>query len=309
MYNEAIAAAHAAARSDETQRPGVPAADGLLGRPFPLGPAMPAGTITFVDYMGTDRSIDDAARTSMQRSTRPVRDVAGLIDFLVAHNHTTPLEVAKMRCLLFVPKFVADQLVRQRTANINVESFRMSTPSEERWVPPVDRLVTQHPFNKQGSGGPLDERQQATAFSVIERTNAMSRWAVDTLEGIGLAREVARSVVTVNTYTTMSFCLDAHNLGQLMTQRMTDHAQRETRAVVEAMSDFMSAWLPITHAALMNHRVAALRFSGDETEQARLLAIGAVTPGVLMAQRGRRFVVDLMAKMERIGLSISPARE
>ena len=295
-------------------RPTSGLADLLIGHAFKVD-GLEHGTVELVDYMGIDRTIAETARTSYQRGTKSRLDDEQLVEYLIGHHHTTPVESCEMRVLINAPLFVIQQLLRQRTANINQESLRYSAPSEDRFHPPLRRMVHQDKKNKQGSGNePLPGDDIRKADAIILNVNDVSRCAARDLEELKLAREIARTVVNVGTYSRLSFKLDAHNLGQLLMQRLDPHAQPETQNVIKTIHDLMLAWIPATTLALLNHRVNALRLSDDEVKRIKawrqgLFAKGmiVVTPTIadeipLFAGLSTRGAGEFRAKLLRLGL-------
>ncbi len=96
-----------------TRRPTVAAAEEILGGYFPV---LDHGFVALVDYMGTDDSVERAARVSYGYGTRKVSATRGLIRYLRRHLHTTPSEMVELQFHCAMPMFVARQWVRHRTA-------------------------------------------------------------------------------------------------------------------------------------------------------------------------------------------------
>ena len=96
-----------------TRRPTVAAAEEILGGYFPV---LDHGFVALVDYMGTDDSVERAARVSYGYGTRKVSRTRGLIRYLRRHLHTTPSEMVEFKFHCAMPMFVARQWVRHRTA-------------------------------------------------------------------------------------------------------------------------------------------------------------------------------------------------
>ena len=96
-----------------TRRPTVPAAEEILGGYFPV---LDHGFVALVDYMGTDDSVERAARVSYGYGTRKVSATRGLIRYLRRHLHTTPSEMVEFKFHCAMPMFVARQWIRHRTA-------------------------------------------------------------------------------------------------------------------------------------------------------------------------------------------------
>jgi thymidylate synthase ThyX len=74
------------------------------------------GFVKLVDFNGSDQRIVQAARVSYGQGTKTVREDQGLIDYLIRHAHTSPLEMVNFTFHVKLPIFVARQLIRHRTA-------------------------------------------------------------------------------------------------------------------------------------------------------------------------------------------------
>ena len=96
-----------------TRRPTVPAAEQILGGYFPV---LDHGFVALVDYMGTDDSVERAARVSYGYGTRKVSRTRGLVRYLRRHLHTTPSEMVEFKFHCAMPMFIARQWIRHRTA-------------------------------------------------------------------------------------------------------------------------------------------------------------------------------------------------
>lgn len=97
----------------ETKRPVNPAAEDILGGYFTV---LDHGFVALIDYMGTDDSVERAARVSYGYGTRKRSQTRALIRYLRRHQHTTPSEMVELQFHCAMPIFVARQWVRHRTA-------------------------------------------------------------------------------------------------------------------------------------------------------------------------------------------------
>ena len=77
----------------------------------------------------------------------------------------------------------------------------------------------------------------------------------------GLARELARMNLTLNTYTQWYWKTDLLNLMNFLKLRADDHAQYEIRAYADVMLDTLKKWVPITYEAFMDYRVGGTEVS------------------------------------------------
>ncbi|MFQ5747583.1 MAG: FAD-dependent thymidylate synthase [Gemmatimonadota bacterium] len=96
-----------------TRRTTIPAAEEILGGYFPV---LDHGFVALIDYMGSDESIEQAARVSYGYGTRSRSLTRGLIRYLRRHRHTTPSEMVELKFHCAMPMFVARQWIRHRTA-------------------------------------------------------------------------------------------------------------------------------------------------------------------------------------------------
>ncbi len=97
----------------ETKRPTTPEAEEILGLYYPV---LDHGFVSLVDYMGSDESVEHAARVSYGYGTRKRSQTRGLIRYLRRHLHTTPSEMVEFKFHCAMPMFVARQWIRHRTA-------------------------------------------------------------------------------------------------------------------------------------------------------------------------------------------------
>jgi len=77
----------------------------------------------------------------------------------------------------------------------------------------------------------------------------------------GLARELARMNLTLNSYTQWYWKTDLLNLLNFLFLRADSHAQYEIRVYAEAMLETVKKWVPITHSAFLDYRVGAIHIS------------------------------------------------
>ena len=90
----------------------------------------------------------------------------------------------------------------------------------------------------------------------------------------GLARELARMNLTLNSYTQWYWKTDLLNLLNFLFLRADSHAQYEIRVYAETMLDTVKKWVPITHAAFLDYRVGAVHVSAKGKKVIQLMAKG-----------------------------------
>jgi thymidylate synthase (FAD) len=250
----------ARAQSHATRRPTVPALEEMLFSPIPV---LDHGFVRVVDYMGDDAAVVQAARVSYGRGTRKTSEDEGLIRYLMRHYHSTPFEMCEIKYHVKLPIFVARQWIRHRTANVNEYSARYSIMDKDYYLPAADQLATQSIDNRQGRGEVLDEAtaRQVLALLRQDAEQTYGHYELMLEEDIGLARELARMNLTLNTYTQWYWKTDLHNLFHFLRLRADRHAQYEIRVYAEAMLETVKAWAPLSYAAFCDYRLGAVTFS------------------------------------------------
>jgi thymidylate synthase (FAD) len=300
-----IAAARAA--SANTMRPTVPALEALLFQPLPL---LDHGFVRVIDYMGDDAAIVQAARVSYGRGTRRVSEDAGLIRYLMRHRHSTPFEMCEIKYHVKLPIFVARQWIRHRTANVNEYSARYSILDREFYLPAPEQLAAQSAVNRQGRGEVLSGDAAARVLDLlrddatrsydhyVEMLNEDEQGAPRDPARPGLARELARMNLTLNTYTQWYWKIDLYNLLHFLSLRADAHAQYEIRVYADAMLKTVKAWVPIAYQAFLDYRLGAVTLSAQMLAAVRRMLAGEA---VTQADSGlnRREWAELMAALAR----------
>jgi len=207
------------------------------------------GYIALTDVMGHDRTPAQTARTSFRNKTeRTEEEDAKLTDYLVRNRHTTPLEFCQVRFYMKMPIFVARQLVRHRTASINEVSYRYVKAAREFYVPTPERCQRRTETNKQGSSSEIVD-DPTMVRELIEMAGNYAFDNYDRLLQIGLAPELARTVLPCGTYTEWYWQADLHNFLGMLRLRLDPHAQYEIRVYAEAALQLVQPVFPTIVAA------------------------------------------------------------
>jgi thymidylate synthase (FAD) len=257
-------------QENKTKRVTAPELEKILYEAIPI---LDHGFIRVVDYMGDDTSIVQAARVSYGKGTKKVSTDSGLIKYLMRHWHSTPFEMCEIKYHVKLPIFIARQWIRHRTANVNEYSARYSILDKEFYLPAPENLAAQSKINRQGRGEIL-EGEQAKKVLELLKSDAEQTYSnyerilnerydgsvIDDKE-VGLARELARMNLTLNTYTQWYWKTDLLNLMNFLRLRADHHAQFEIRAYADAMLDTVKRWVPITYEAFLDYRVGGTEVS------------------------------------------------
>lgn len=206
-------------------------------------------TVELVDFMGGDGRVVQAARTSTLGATASEeKESAGLINFLMSEGHSVPFEHSKFTFRLEIPIFVSRQLVKHRTAQISEESGRYRELGGVFYLPkhrPLGQVGKTGDYNMVDLGTTTSNNAICTMIKVIDE----AWYYYETLLSQGIAKEVARMVLPVNTYTSMYFTIDARNLMHFLSLRNEHHAQHEIREVALQMERLFAEKMPLTFAA------------------------------------------------------------
>ena len=223
------------------------------------------GFVQYVDHMGDDLTIVNAARVSFNKEsawdgeqhwTGSIKDKAlsekdqKLIVYLAKHKHWTPFAHPQITLRIKAPVFIRTQLFKHKVGMTENEVSR-------RYVsdPPV--VYFPHwrgkPTNgaKQGSEDfmPIDE-----TYNTVGRYYDMSiRDALHTYEQLvkmGVAPEQARAVLPQGTYTEWWWTGSLSAFARVYTQRVDPHAQWECQEYAKAIAAIISPLFPYSWAAL-----------------------------------------------------------
>jgi len=270
-------------QSYKTKRVTAPELEEILYEALPI---LDHGFIRVIDYMGNDNSIVQAARVSYGKGTKKVNTDSGLIKYLMRHWHSTPFEMCEIKYHVKLPIFIARQWIRHRTANVNEYSARYSILDKEFYLPSKENLAAQSTNNRQGRGNVISGGQAEEVLSLLkddaERTyknyeemlNERYDGSVIDESKTGLARELARMNLTLNTYTQWYWKTDLLNLMNFLRLRADHHAQYEIRAYADVMLNTLKRWVPITYDAFMDYRVGGTEISSKGKDVLKKLIRG-----------------------------------
>ena len=272
-------------QSNQTIRPVSLELEKVLYQPFEV---LDHGFVRVIDYMGNDDSVVQSARVSYGSGTKKVNADKALINYLMAHRHTTPFEMCEIKFHIKLPIFVARQWIRHRTASVNEYSARYSIVEDEFYIPNPQHLSAQSKVNHQGrdENKILNSGEQKRVLELLKHdtTNAYKDYLEminqDSLGNIvdenkeGLARELARMNLPLNCYTQWYWKIDLHNLLHFLNLRADKHAQYEIRVYAQIMLDLVKKWVPNCYEAFVKNNQTGKNFSGPALDVVKKLLKG-----------------------------------
>ncbi len=224
------------------------------------------GFVRYVDHMGSDQRILEAARISYKSPSKGEDADKKLLGYLWKNKHTSPFEMVKLTLNIKLPIFVMRQYVRHRMQNLNEVSARYTELPNEFYIPKEWRK--QDNKNKQGS---VSESNWNPDFYVLSQIGEDGKFhkdinyafknfcnqAYDFYKGmleIGISREMARMVLPVNIYTEIYACWDLKNLLHFITLREDAHAQAEIQEYGKAIKQICKELFPWTIEAYEKYK-------------------------------------------------------
>ncbi len=145
--------------------------------------------------------------------------------------------------------FVANGVVVHNS--FNEFSMRYAKATDEFYVPEPEDVRSQ--VGKPGaySFEPVSPELAETAREELQKVYETAFATYERLVELGVARELARSVMPVGAYTEFYWTVNARALMNFVSLRAADTAQREIRRYADACERFLAELMPVTHAAFV----------------------------------------------------------
>ncbi len=208
--------------------------------------------VTYLDHMGDDRMVVNAARVSFGKQVqefRPEKD-GRLLRYLAKHKHELPFAHPHVSFHFKAPIFVARQLAKHQVGFVWSEISR-------RYVKDKPELYWPRQWRK----GSEDIKQGSTdeswndKYGVTKRIDIVARslvWDYKRMVAEGCCAEQARMVLPQNMYTEWVWTGSLLGWARVWGLRVKPDAQRETREIVEKLGPKMTELFPFSWEALTN---------------------------------------------------------
>lgn len=206
--------------------------------------------VVLIDSMGDDRTVVAAARVSTVGAAAATEsyEQEGLLRFLMRNKHASPFEHVVATFLVDVPLFVRSEWQRHRTQSYNETSGRYSELEPKFYMPGPSRPVCQ--MGKPGAyrfAHGVKEQQERVALSLESCYATTWRQYQQMLEA-GVAKEVARMVLPVGTYTQFYATANLRNWMNFLALRTDESALCEIRQAAAQVEQALHAVAPISMA-------------------------------------------------------------
>lgn len=227
--------------------------------------------VTFIDSMGTDALVVNAARVSFSKEAENYTEEqnAKLVDYLARHNHWTPFSHPTICIREKVPIFVARQRFKHTVGfTYNEVSRRYVDDAPEFYIPDVWRSRPDKSM-KQGSGSEIVDLEDYVSIggwmgktevqftglgSLKDEVNRVHNKALGLYENLldaGVAPEQARMVLPQSMYTEYYVTGSLAAWARAYKLRIDSHAQKEIQDVAVEWDKIIRPLFPISWEALV----------------------------------------------------------
>ncbi len=212
---------------------------------------MNGGAVECLEVFGNDLTVVNAARVSFAKeSTAMTLQDEKLIRYLARNNHISPFFHPQVRFRIKMPIFVAREWFRHTIGLARNEvSRRYVDSAPECWVPAADGLRERDPNLKQGS----KTTAHPQSAELLEEWRAVQGSAMDfydKLLKVGVAPEVARSILPQGMYTEFIETGSLAAYARICQLRLDPHAQKEIQDYAQAISNCLREAFPVSWSAL-----------------------------------------------------------
>lgn len=211
----------------------------------------------YVDHMGDDLSVVNAARVSFDKITNWEDDVRGrlighdarLIRYLAKHNHWSPFAHTAVTLRMSAPAPIRTQCFKHKVGfSENEVSRRYVSKTPTLYVPKEFRTAPSGNV-KQGSGG--RHKHSDDWVQVYERSCKAAIAAYDSMIADGVCPEQARFVLPQGVEVEWIWTGNLASYARFYKQRTDPHAQREIRDLAEMVGQIIEPLFPVSWRALV----------------------------------------------------------
>ena len=188
-----------------------------------------------------------------EKEAEPGR-IEGLINFLYKNKHMSPFEHGQFTFVIETPLFVAREFHRHRTMSYNEISGRYTILPKKFFVMDVENrplVQTGKVGNYKFELGSYAQRRHVEA--AYRRMAIQADKEYQDMLDIGVAKEVARGVLTVAQMTSFWATVNPRNLMHFLELRTDPTALYEIREVAGLMEKAFEQQMPMTYKAWRNN--------------------------------------------------------
>lgn len=236
--------------------------------------------VTYLDHMGTDLTVCNAARVSFNKRSAweivPIGETEDddmvflsdkdekLIAYLARHNHWTPFAHPQVQLHFKAPIFVARQLEKHQVGMVWNEVSRRYVDSEPEFYWP-DKWRGRPVDKKQGSSGVVEELTHEEGredlwgdldnkwHPTLHIQYDIGQVALDRYHWLlssGVSPEQARMILPQNTFTEWYWTGSLAAWARVYNLRIKEDTQEETREIAKQIGEIIVQLFPVSWLAL-----------------------------------------------------------
>lgn len=207
--------------------------------------------VTFIDSMGSDESVVNAARVSFAKESSLFSKDQNikLIKYLAKHNHKSPFNHAFLSFRIKAPIFISRQLVKHEYLPWN-ETSRRYVDDEPEFFNIQWRYRPENSI-KQGSGEQLSLEDSQAADEIFWELAEQSLKAYNSLLALNIAPEQARAALLIDSQTEWVWSGSLFAFAKMCNLRLDSHSQKEASEVAEQISLKIKELFPVSWEALI----------------------------------------------------------
>lgn len=203
----------------------------------------------YIDHMGDDLRVVNAARVSFAKQSRAFGDADGrLIRYLAKHDHWTPFAHCMVTLRETVPIFVARQRFKHTVGFAYNEVSRRYVDDAPGFFEPDAWRSRPDGGLKQGSGGEHEQGETWATYhaDLCDRAAGLYEHMVRS----GVAPEQARMVLPQSMLTSYYVTGSLAAFARAYRQRIDPHAQVEIRQLAQQWAEIIAPLFPSSWEAL-----------------------------------------------------------
>lgn len=218
--------------------------------------------IELISSMGGDLDIVNDARASFEKASEELTDKdIKLINYLIKHQHTSPLRGTVFKFKIKAPLFVCRQWWKHVIASShndeqlgwNEKSLRYVEVDDSNQFYVPNNFRQQSKNNKQSTEGNLNESANLKAIDIYTQQCKSSYNTYRSLLALGVGREQARGVLVPSVYTSWVWTVSLQAVLNFIELRIGEGAQSEISAYAQAIFELIEPIVPVSIEAWKNH--------------------------------------------------------
>jgi thymidylate synthase (FAD) len=236
--------------------------------------------VTYVDHMGHDKRVVDAARISfgnndlefsskedekeflrlleaaeqeyrIQKVPKITDKDKKLIQYLAQNKHMSPFEHNVISVIVECPLSIRSQIHRHRTFSYNEISRRYTSKDIEFYYPSLYDVRSQSKSNRQASDGNLNHKEATEAIFIMEQAALVCLETYNKLLDMGVAREQARDSLPMRLMTHFYMTGNLRNWAHFVDLRTHKGAQSEVRFLAHEVRNIITSKYPVAGKCLL----------------------------------------------------------